>query len=52
MTIADHPQPRYHSPMIDIDRLTPFKPTAFDRSKPESTGLFGQNTRGIGRTAA
>ena len=52
MRMAGQPQPRYHSPMIDIDRLTPFIPTAADRSNPESTGLFGQNTRGTGRTAA
>ena len=41
----------YHSPMIDVDRLTPFMPTIAGRSKPGSTGLPGQNTRGTGRTS-
>ena len=45
MMIAGHPQPRYHSPMIDVERLTPFMPTAVERSNPESIGLFGQGTQ-------
>src|SRR5436190_1316410 len=49
MTTAIQPNVMYHSPMIEVDRLTPFMPTIAGRSNPGSMGLPGQNTRGTGR---